>query len=97
MRRRPWNKQKTANNSLAAHLGGGQSRQGGAQQGKGARGEQDLDGFARSHTIAALELFARTLSSTVKTNKDSLNQVSVFSKRAQERAEAKEGGSALNY
>src|SRR5438445_13349882 len=47
-----------ASNSLAAHLGGGRGSEGGAQQGTGARGEQYLDGLARSHTIAALKLFA---------------------------------------
>src|SRR6059036_2583668 len=59
-RRRPsaGTKHMAANNSLAAHLGGGRGSQGGAQQGTGARGEQYLDGLARSHTIAALELFA---------------------------------------
>ena len=50
-------KQKTKNKILAAHLGGGLGGQGGAQQGTGARGEQYLDGLARSHTIAAWILF----------------------------------------
>jgi hypothetical protein len=47
----------TKNKILAAHLGGGLGRQGGAQQGTGARGEQYLDGPTRSHTIAAWILF----------------------------------------
>jgi hypothetical protein len=51
------NKQLFTNNSLAAHPGGGSGSQGGAQQGTRARGEQYLDGPARSHTLAALELF----------------------------------------
>ena|SRR5215475_2365464 len=41
------------NNSLAAHLGGGASSQGGGEQGTGARGSHYLDGSPRSHTIAA--------------------------------------------
>src|SRR5215510_11004751 len=41
------------NNSLAAHLGGGASSQGGGEQGTGARGSHYLDGSTRSHTIAA--------------------------------------------
>src|SRR3989442_13011365 len=49
--------QNTKNKILAAHLGGGPGRQGGAQQGTGARGEQYLDGPVRSHTIAAWSLF----------------------------------------
>jgi len=49
--------QNTKNKILAAHLGGGPGSQGGAQQGTGARGEQYLDGPARSHTIAAWSLF----------------------------------------
>src|SRR5206468_1849919 len=49
--------QNSKNKILAAHLGGGLGSQGGAQQGTGARGEQYLDGLARSHTIAAWILF----------------------------------------
>src|SRR5262249_46586735 len=41
------------NSSLAAHLGGGASSQGGGEQGTGARGSHYLDGSPRSHTIAA--------------------------------------------
>jgi hypothetical protein len=41
------------NNSLAAHLGGGLSCQGGDEQGTGARGSFYLDNSVRSHTIAA--------------------------------------------
>jgi hypothetical protein len=52
----PSNKQMTANNSLAAHPGGGPSRQGGAQQGTGARGEQYLYGSALRHTILAARI-----------------------------------------
>ncbi len=42
---------------LAAHLGGGPGSQGGAQQGTGGRGEQYLDGPARSHTLVAPNCF----------------------------------------
>src|SRR5438045_2345532 len=73
--RRSSNKPIPANNSIAAHPGGGPSSQGGAQQGTGARGEQYLDGSARSHKIAALELFART----VFNNKHSTNQSNCLS------------------
>jgi hypothetical protein len=50
-------KQTTKNKNLAAHHGGGPDSQGGAQQGTGARGEQYLDGRARSHTIVRRVLF----------------------------------------
>ena len=43
----------TKNNSLAEHFGRRMARQGGAQQGTGARGEQYLDGLAFCHTISA--------------------------------------------
>jgi putative transposase len=50
--------QNFKNKSLAAHQGGAAGGQGGAQQGTGARGEQYLDGTARSRTITALDLFS---------------------------------------
>ena len=50
-------KQTTKNKNLAAHHGGGPDSQGGAQQGSGARGEQYLDGRARSHTLVRSVLF----------------------------------------
>jgi hypothetical protein len=63
-------KQTAQNKNVAAHHGGGPDRQGGAQQGTGARGEQYLDGPARSHTIARRILFgiskARTQISNLK-------------------------------
>ena len=46
------------NKSIAAHPGGAPDSQGGAQQGTGARGEQYLDGLARSRTMAAQDLFS---------------------------------------
>jgi len=45
------NRQNAKNKNLAARHGGGSDRQGGAQQGTRARGEQYLDGLTRSHTI----------------------------------------------
>jgi len=45
------------NKTLSAFHGGGPGRQGGAQQGTGARGEQDFDGGDRSHTLARRILF----------------------------------------
>ena len=45
------NRPNAKNKNLAARHGGGADRQGGAQQGTGARGEQYLDGLTRSHTI----------------------------------------------
>src|SRR5258706_16202247 len=64
-------KQISLNNSLAAPLGGGSSSQGGAQKGTGARGEQYLDGLARSHKLRALELFepTPTAEQTIQLNK----------------------------
>ena len=56
--------QNTENKILAAHRGEGLGSQGGAQQGTGARGEQYLDGPARSHTIAAGVLFGYSVSSS---------------------------------
>src|SRR4051812_19733500 len=50
-------KQMTRNKILAEHHDGGPDGQGGAQQGTGARGEQYLDGPARSHKIARKVLF----------------------------------------
>src|SRR3954453_6471740 len=50
-------KQMTKNKNLAEHHDGGPDGQGGAQQGTGARGEQYLDGLARSHKIARQVLF----------------------------------------
>src|SRR3954469_12965601 len=50
-------KQMTKNKILAEHHDGGPDGQGGAQQGTGARGEQYLDGLARSHKIARKVLF----------------------------------------
>ena len=49
-------------NFLAAHHGGGLGGQGGAQQGTRARGEQYLDGPARSHTLGAAQLLEIQLS-----------------------------------
>ena len=46
------NDHTTPSQILGAPLGGGRGSQGGAQQGTGARGEQDLDGPDRSHTLA---------------------------------------------
>src|SRR4051794_27601712 len=50
-------KQMTRNKILAEHHDGGPDGQGEAQQGTGARGEQYLDGPARSHKIARKVLF----------------------------------------
>src|SRR5437667_6200311 len=86
LRRSAGTKPIAANNSLAAHLGEGRGSQGGAQQGTGARGEQYLDGFARSHTIAASELLAPDTFPNTKIrtleNQNHLIRVSVFSKQA---------------
>src|SRR5437588_7147259 len=82
MRTKPAHKHISTNNSLAAHLGGGRGSQGGAQQGTRARGEQYLDGLARSHTIAALELFVLTNIPNTETVKNTPYRVSVFSKQA---------------
>jgi transposase InsO family protein len=49
---------KLKNKSLAEHPGEATGGQGGAQQGTGARGEQYLEGTARSRTIAAKDLFS---------------------------------------
>jgi transposase InsO family protein len=50
--------QNPKNKSIAEQPGGAAGGQGGAQQGTGARGEQYLDGTARSRTIAAKDLFS---------------------------------------
>jgi len=75
-------KQTAQNKNLAAHHGGGSDSQGGAQQGTGARGEQYLDGPARSHIIARRILFgtsiAHTQTSKAKTEKSSLNTYPFF-------------------
>jgi transposase InsO family protein len=49
--------QNPKNKSIAAHPGGAPDSQGGAQQGTGARGEQYLDGLARSRIMPAQDLF----------------------------------------
>src|SRR3989442_3619532 len=82
--------QNTKNKILAAHLGGGPGRQGGAQQGRGARGEQSLDGPVRSHTIAAWSLFGASRApqqiQTGRNHKTSLTDCPFFrSKRKLER------------
>ena len=56
----------TQNKILAEHHDGGPDGQGGAQQGTGARGEQYLDGLARSHKIARKVLFGTSPSGVPK-------------------------------
>src|SRR2546428_9496166 len=96
-RRSAGTKQIAANNSLAAHLGGGRGSQGGAQQGTGARGEQYLDGLARSHTIAALKLFApaavlNTQIRPLETIKNTLSECPFFRSKPMGEGNRKEAG-----
>ena len=58
----------TKNKNLAEHHDGGPGSQGGAQQGTGARGEQYLDGLARSHKIARKGLFGISTMRRARTN-----------------------------
>jgi hypothetical protein len=50
-------KQRLKNKILAEHRGEGTDRQGGAQQGAGARGEQYLYDLSRSHILVLRILF----------------------------------------
>ena len=58
----------TKNKNLAEHHDAGPGSQGGAQQGTGARGEQYLDGLARSHKIARKVLFGTSTVRRARTN-----------------------------
>jgi hypothetical protein len=73
--------QNSKNKILATHHGEGPGGQGGAQQGTGARGEQYLDGLARSHKIQSRILFGTSRApkqTQLTTKKNSLSRCPVF-------------------